>query len=352
MKKLIATVLLAAIGSILLPYAHSQTIKPNTRNLQKLGRADHLAYIDLNKLPTNIERKDSDKGKEIDRLYNSKLKLDSFFKEFKRDPQGCWAGSIPRDGVNVYCLPDLRLGYHVSTRYLPEKVERFVPFMLVGVTVFYETKSNSFYLGGDFNPVFGPFTGEPTAALAKAIKPRKDRRGYPGVKLEFLSQTWNYPDEPEPPCIVCHTAICPDQAFRERYFGITTRLRLVNKSKKSLYYLSTQSGLGSQPVPAGIALSRKIGQIDWKNAELLKESGKGEHNTNWTPFLPGAAVDIELVGTWVKGKEYTYAVLLNDVPAYWDEFHVSTVIPTTLKRPDIDERACFMRMITFYDSIR
>lgn len=312
-------------------FGFAQTIKPNDERLKIFGREDHLAYVDLNKLLTGIDHKDKD----IFTLYNSKLKPASFFQKFNWNLGECWSGSILRDGVSAYCLPYLQLGYSVLTDY-PKKVERFVPAtQYEGVYIWYEEQSNSYYIWGsswNFEYALGPFTGEPITALTKAIKPRKEKRSFPGIKFELISQGWTFPDMPEPPPPApCYTSYCPQYEIIFNYQKVTTRLRLVNNSKKTLYYLADNSQAAA---PIGFGLSRKIGQVDWVGSAILKKTGISEIGgiySRWIPFPPDKAVEIELIGRGSKGYEYAYVVILNNEPKNWDEVKLLTNLPVMLR---------------------
>ncbi len=303
----------------------AQKIKPIDEKSDIFGRFDFYNYIDIYGLSKSFERGEKD----FFDVYNSKRKPDDFFQSFKWNFNECWAGSVLKEDVTAYCFPYLSLGYPVTIyQGMPE---RFIS-PDVGIAVWYEAKNNRFYLYNGWNSEYalGPFDGEPLAALTKAIKPRKEKRSFPGVELEFKSQNWTFPDMSEPlPPWSCATNYCPQFEIIEKYQSVTTHLRLINKSKKILYYLADNS---EKAYPVGNGLSRKIGKSDWQSADFLKMSGVGAPATRWMPLPSGAALDFEIIGRGFEGYDYAYSLALNDAPVYWDEVNLILDIPAKWRK--------------------
>lgn len=126
----------------------------------------------------------------------SGLEKKSFYPNGEMNNEGCAGGSATRRNVGHYCLPFAALGYHQSTQ--DESGGAFVPVGNPNIDVFYEKSKNEFYFfiwGISSYNAIGPFTGNPRTEIPKAIKPRKERRAFPGVKTAVVSKRWLYPNE-------------------------------------------------------------------------------------------------------------------------------------------------------------
>lgn len=207
----------------------------------KLGSQDHVVYIDVTKLPTKLKFEYGD----IHRQYLPKRSAQSFYHKWAWGRDNCPAGSL-REGVIASCLPFVRLGHYIPQPHHQEP-DRFVGGQM-GIVVWYEPDRDRFYLWNTLwglSNVVGPFDGNPKRALKQAIKPRKGERHFPGVNLSFVSQRWLYPDERQalvPPGSGVHSdcsmdAPCARDIEQQNLNTFITRFRLVNDTRKKIYYL-------------------------------------------------------------------------------------------------------------------
>lgn len=331
MKKLkILVVLLIAVSEFALGAAAQATIKP--AHLPALGTADHLAYVDFDKLPKNAPTVRA--GYSFFAPYSSKLKPDSFFRMTKWDLAACWSESVLRSGVAAYCFPYLKIGIHRSVPdYQKENV--FVSFgNRPGIYVWHEPEENRYYLWSNYwnyEYAIGPFPGDPLTELVKAVKPSRKKRSFKDVRLEFVGQKWTYPNDTTPPRDHCSDCgYSPYLEWLKKYQSLTTRLRLVNGGKENLYYLANFYTMST--TPDGYLLTKDARRADWDRTQLPVRFAEGRLNSKWIAFPPGAAVEFNVEFQSFEGLDYAYVVILNDAPAYWDEVELSSAPLPAMKR--------------------
>jgi hypothetical protein len=285
----------------------------------KLGSQDHVVYIDIAKLPTKLKFEYGD----ILRQYGAKRSAQSFYHKWAWGRDNCPAGSL-REGVIASCLPFVRLGKHISAPHHQEP-DRFVGFQM-GTVVWYEPDMDRFYLWNTLwglSNVVGPFDGNPKRALKQAIKLRKGERHFPGVNLSVVSQRWMYPDEKEAlkaggvksyDCSM--DAPCAREIEQQNLNTFITRFRLVNDTRKNIYYLGD---LYSDD-PIGCTLPEFVKRTD--RDRLIERDRIVSRQSKWKPLQPGASVEFEVREIGGQVKRQFFGVLVNTEPTYWDEVEV------------------------------
>jgi hypothetical protein len=289
-----------------------------SQNLVSFGDENRIVYIDIKKLPTEIDSE----NKSIYELYDAKLTPESLFKIWSSRYDKCWVGSVLREGVIGHCLPYAKLGRHVSDR---DWADRFISLdAFIGVYVWYEPAMNKFYLfSRSLTYALGPFVGNPNIVLKQAIKPRKAERHLRGVTLSLISQRWMYPDEKEArmprdehyDCAHGHAS--GKVLERVALNTFITRFRLVNSSERELYYLSDLVA-----VPVGYKFIKSAKRTDSDRTLSRYDAYEQRTSLRWIRLPPRSSVEFEVVEIGWEAKEQIYAVTLNTEPTYWDEVEI------------------------------
>ncbi len=288
-----------------------------SQSLASFGSENNIVYIDLKKVPTEITFDDSS----VYELYAEKRTPASFFEKWTGFIDECWGGNVLREGVIGYCLPYAKLGRQVSDRNWDN---RFISLdSLIGVYVWYEPAMNRFYLfSGTLNYALGPFVGNPNIVLKQAIKQRRRERHLRGVSLSVVSQRWKYPDEkdvrmPRDEHYDCaHGHLSGKVIERAHLNTFLTRFRLINNSKRDLYYLADYSN------PIGYRLIKSAKRTDLDRAVTRYSAHELRFDMSWKLLPPRSAVEFEVEEIGWEPTEQSYAVSLNTEPTYWDEVEI------------------------------
>ena len=330
MKK--TAILLLLVGSVwaFVLNARTQITKPD--NLPVLGTPEQTAFLDLTKLTGS--RVKPDVG--VYQSHLTKLKMESFFRNFTWSVSEGWSRSVLRDGVFGYYFPYLMAGQFFSNQYNREQIFHSTGDY-PGLYIWYEPEKNSYYLWGDYwnSPfVIGPFHGEPLSALTKAVIPTKGKRSFPDVNIEVISQHWTFPDEPEP-VNTDKPGMGDSPYFRKLlvYEDLTSRLRIENNGKTNVYYLAREYGLD----PVGVVLTRFNNQTDWNRRSFPFRNPAMGSGTKWIFLSPGMALEFEIKFRSDEGASYRFLMTLNDEPKYWDEVETLVPVPTMVRERKLDK---------------
>jgi hypothetical protein len=324
LKKLVILLLLVGAFCCLVLNAAAQTIKPD--NLPVLGISERVAYVDLAKL-TGGGKPDVS----VRKSYLTMLKPESFFQKFSGGASDCWSKSVLRAGIVAYCFPHLMMGQHFTNQLDSER--KFFPVgNYPGVYIWYESEKNIYYLWSsqsNSSYVIGPFPGEPLAALTNAVIPTKEKRSFPDVKIEVVSQRWTYPDEPEPTSRTSRSDMgrCDICEEMQKYESLTSRLRIENNGQTNVYFLARKYGLA----PEGVVLTKFKDQTEFNRRFFPFRFPVMGGPTTWIPLPPATAIEFEIKFQSVEQASYQFLMILNDEPQYWDEVETPVPVQTMVR---------------------
>ena len=309
----------STIGQAIYPYYVPPRDRFTRINIEQLHLGDHA-------FPESAR---------IQRLYDeyTRKKATDFISQ--PDPEHSCKSQL-QPGYTCRELPDTQVGY---LEYLKagQYFRRLDPDSRE-VQVFHHVEKNQFYVRASRRQdrVFGPFKGDPIAALKRATVQAKKRYSFPGVTLEYLSKRWEFPDEKDamldrssPDYDFVGGRISGRQIEAARLLSQFFRFRVENRSGKQLYLLYLSD------VPETFELMRGRSDEAWrrqKHSSVDPLSGYRVESLNWVSLPDRSAIEFETKAGCALEWICAVGVYLNDEQNLLNEVQLIASYPSNRER--------------------